>query len=609
MCGIFGYIGPSASLRTSRRHDAAKIVFDGLRRLEYRGYDSWGLVVKSQSHKEPKSHKLVVEKHVGKIGSSNLNSKFLIRNSNVALGHTRWATHGGVTRANAHPHLDCTGKIALVHNGIVENYQDLKKKLIKSGHHFKSETDTEVVAHMIEEGLEGQTFKKVRPLKSAVRTVFLRLTGLNAVVIMSQDEIVAAKTGSPLVVGLGKGENLIASDAAALLPYTKKVIFLRDNQMAVIGTAGCEIVDLRSGRKVPPKVEVLNWKTQETQRGKFAHFMLKEIYEQPKVLRNIAENYSDQVNKLTDLIKGAHGTFFIGAGTAFHACLAGSYLFSKVAKQHVNTIVASEFNYLEDFLNKKSLVIALSQSGETIDVTEPLKRAKEKGSKIVAIVNNPGSTIWQMADYRMTLGAGPEIAVASTKAYIAKLAVLLMVVYGLVGNLSKGRKLVEKAADEVERVLFGESKSLQKIAKILARYEHIFTIGRGLSYQTALEAALKMKEVSYVHTEGLAGGELKHGSIALISKGTPCIVFAPNDETYEAIISNAAEIKSRGGYIIGISPRNNQVFDEWVKVRDLGVASIIPNVVPAQLLGYYLALEKGLDPDKPRNLAKSVTVK
>lgn len=603
MCGIFGYVGPSSPrLRKGKSAlNAAKIVFGGLKRLEYRGYDSFGLVVQTPNPKS-QTPKLLVEKQVGKISNSNLKSSILNLKSSIALGHTRWATHGGVTEANAHPHLDCSGTIAVVHNGIVENWQELKKSLRKK-HNFVSETDTEVIAHMIEEDV------KESPLHVAVRKVFNKLSGLNAVVVMARGELVAAKNGSPLVVGVGKSESIISSDATALLPHTNRAIFLRDNQMATIDEKRIKIFDLRSGKQVRPVVAVLDWKIAEADLGKYKHFMLKEIYEQPKVIRNIAENYIDEITSLCNLIKKAHGIFLIGAGTAFHACLAGTYLFSKIAHEHVNTVVASEFNYLEDFLGRKSLIIALSQSGETIDVVEPLKRAKGKGADIAVLVNNVGSTIWQMADFRMELGVGPEIAVASTKAYIAKLAILLLTVYGLTRKLTEGKKLLTRAADEVERILLRENRDFKKIAKVLAKHEHIFTIGRGLSYQTALEAALKIKEISYVHAEGLAAGELKHGPIALISQGTPCIVFAPADETQQAIVSNATEIKARGGLIIGVSPVKNGVFDYWIEVKDLGPASIIANVVPSQLLGYYLALEKGLDPDKPRNLAKSVTVK
>ena len=606
MCGIFGYIGhPSLKLRNGKQAgDAAKIVFEGLKRLEYRGYDSWGVATRNE--KLETGNKILLEKHVGKIGDAKVN----LPGSNIGIGHTRWATHGGVTVANAHPQLDCSGQIAVVHNGIVENYLELKS--LSKGHKFKSETDTEVIAHLIEEQLRVKSDKRVNRVKGlteAVKRTFMKLSGLNAVVVVSGNEIVAAKNGSPLVVGIGDGENFIASDAAALLPHTNRVIFMKDDQIARLVGDDVSVFDLHSFAKSTSKPEVLNWKPQSAELGKFKYFMLKEIYEQPQIVRNIAENYVEYIDKLASLIKSAHGTFFIGTGTAYNACLAGVYLFSKVAKVHVNSSTGSEFNYLEDFLDKKSLIIALSQSGETIDVIEPLKHAKQKGATIAALVNNVGSTIWRMADYKIALEAGPEMAVASTKAYIAKLSVLLLVAHALVGKLNEGGRLLEIAASEVERLIFEEADNIRKIAKKLAIHEHIFTIGRGLSYQSALEAALKIKEVSYIHTEGLAGGELKHGPIALITRGTPCIVFAPKDETYEAIISNATEIKSRGGFIIGISPKNHQVFDKWLEVRDSGVASIIPNVIPSQLFGYYLALEKRLDPDKPRNLAKSVTVK
>ncbi|MBI1982002.1 MAG: glutamine--fructose-6-phosphate transaminase (isomerizing) [Candidatus Levybacteria bacterium] len=608
MCGIFGYVG--------KDNRAAQIVLEGLKTLEYRGYDSWGIASKIKNKQSlslrdeklkmknsDKKNKFIVEKYIGKIenGISQL-SPF---SSQLVIGHTRWATHGGVTIANAHPHLDCTQKIAVVHNGIVENFEELREELIKKGHLFISETDTEVIPHLIEE------YGKKQGFASSVRDAFNRLDGLNAIVAANSKscEIIAAKTGSPLIIGIGENEFFIASDATGIIKHTRQVLFLKDLEMVILGKK-LQLLSLPNGKKLTFKPEIIKWKTQDVSRGMYRHFMLKEIYEQPKAIRNITKNYGDQINHLVQIIEAAKGTFLIGAGTAFHACLAGTYLFSKIAHIHVNTAVASEFNYLEDFLNKKSLVIALSQSGETIDVVEPLKRAKEKGSKIIAITNVLGSTIYRMADYKMLLGAGPEKAVASTKAYVAKLVVLLMLSFKMVGKSKEIKAAMAKVADEVERLLEKENiEKIKKIASFLSSAVHIYSIGRGVSYSTALEAALKIKEVSYIHTEGLAGGELKHGTIALISKGTPCIVFTPNDQTHEAMISNATEIRSRGGVIIGISSKNSSVFDYWIEVRDIGEASVIPQIVPAQLLAYYLAVEKGYDPDKPRNLAKSVTVK
>ncbi len=587
MCGIFGYVGD--------KQKAADIVLEGLKLLEYRGYDSWGVAVKI------KNSQFAIEKRIGKIGDARIS----LPQSSLSIGHTRWATHGGVTEKNAHPHTDCKKQIAVVHNGIVENYQELKKGLIEKGHKFISETDTEVVPHLIEENLKHEGFS------SSVRDAFNILKGLNAVVVANaaSKEIVAAKTGSPLIVGIGDRELLVASDTSAIVKHAKKVIFLKDNEMVILGK-DIQLLSLPGGEKLEAKPEEITWSFEISTKGKFDDFMIKEIHEQPNVIGNIVENYSSQIEKLAKDIGDAKGTFFIGAGTAYHAGLFGNYIFSKIAKKHVNTAMASEFNYLEDFLTKDSLIIALSQSGETIDVVEPLNRAKLKGSKIFAITNTPGSTIYRMADYNMLLNAGPEKAVASTKAYIAKITVMLMLAYALNGGIKEIKKSLLEAADEIQRLVSNNSvEQIKKIAKILSGTKNIYAIGRGASYPTALEAALKIKEVSYVPTEGLAGGELKHGTIALISKGTPCIVFAPQDETYESIISNAIEIKSRGGMIIGISPKQLDVFDHFVEVKDVGAGSYMAQVVIAQLLAYYMAVDLHLDPDKPRNLAKSVTVK
>ena len=587
MCGIFGYIG--------NENDAANMALEGLKILEYRGYDSWGIAVKKDSQ-------LVVDKHVGKIGTATVN----LPKSNLAIGHTRWATHGGVTVANAHPHPDCKKEIAVVHNGIVENYVELKNALIKKGHKFISETDTEVISHLIEENLKGSD-----GFATSVRKTFNQLRGLNAIVVAyaPSSEIVAVKNGSPLVVGLGEDEFYLASDISSFIEKTRKVIFLKDNEMVILGR-DIELISVSSGKKLKILPETVTWKFELSSKGKFPYFMIKEIYEQPIIIRNIAKNYEDEVKSMAVIVKKARGTFFIGAGTAFNAALAGKYLFSKIANMDVNSAMASEFNYLEDFLTKDSLVIALSQSGETIDVIEPLNKAKEKGSKIFAIVNTLGSTIYRMADFKILLGAGPEKAVASTKAYIAKLSLLLMLAFSIIGRITNAKELLLLAAAEIDRILENENiEEIKKVAQFLSKALNIYIIGRGVSYPSALEAALKIKEVSYIPTEGLAGGELKHGTIALISEGTPVIVFAPNDDTVQSIISNAIEIKSRGGVIIGIAPKNQPVFDYFLEVRDIKEASYICQIVAVQLLAYYMAVDLKLDPDKPRNLAKSVTVK
>lgn len=588
MCGIFGYVG--------NKLNAAETVLEGLKLLEYRGYDSWGVAVK-------KDKKLEVDKHVGKIGIAKVN----LPASSLGIGHTRWATHGGVTVANAHPHMDCSKTIAVVHNGIVENFQELKADLIKKGHKFASETDTEVIAHLVEENLKHEGFS------SSVRDAFNLLKGLNAVVIANavSKEIVAAKTGSPLVVGIGDKELFVASDASAIVKHTKKVIFLEDNQMVILGEK-LKLISLPEGREIKPKFHTLNWIFKESEKGQFQHFFIKEIYEEPRIILNTAINGLISAERLADLISQAYGTFLIACGSASYAATSAVYLFSKIAKKHVNFAVGSEFKYVEDFITSKTLVIPISQSGESIDVIEPALRAKkEKKAKIAAIVNVLGSTLYRISDFKLLLESGPEKSVVATKSFIAMVAVLILTAYTLAGKQKKGQELLRKAANNAKNILSQSYiTKIKRVVEKLKNKEHIYVIGRGLAYVAALEATLKIKEGACIHAEAFPGGELKHGVIALIEKGSPTIVFAPNDETYDDVISNAQEIKARGGYIIGIGPKNNEVFDDSLETDNIEEATILPQVVISHLLGYYLALARGIkDPDKPRNLAKSVTVK
>lgn len=591
MCGIFGYIG--------KRTDAAAIVFDGLKTLEYRGYDSWGIASKVEKGE------LRTEKKIGKIGA--LNSQLATLNSQLAIGHTRWATHGGVTVANAHPHTDCKKQIAIIHNGIIENFQALRDELTKKGHTFVSETDTEVAAHLIEENLKTTGFA------TSVRDAFNRLSGMNAIVVMNlaSSEIIAAKNGSPLVIGIGDNEFYLASDAAGILKHTKKVLFLEDHYMVILGK-NLKLLTLPSGKEVMPKYDTLSWTFEEAERGKYKHFFIKEIHEEPRIIENTALNGIAATKKLAKLIDEAFGTFLIACGSASYAAVAATYLFSKIAKKHVNFAIGSEFKYIEDFVTDKTLVIPISQSGESIDVIEPLSRAKnEKHAKIASIVNVLGSTLYRLADFNVLLESGPEKAVVATKSFIAMLATVLLTAHTIAGKQKKGQDLLLKAAKNVKSILSDEYiNNVKKIAEKLKKSDHIYIVGRGLSYTAALEATLKIKEASYAHAEAFPGGELKHGPLALIDKGTPCIVFAPDDETYYDIISNAEEIKSRGGYIIGIGPKDNEVFDDFLETDTIEEATILPQVAISHLLGYYLALARGnTDPDKPRNLAKSVTVK
>jgi len=599
MCGIFGYVG--------QRTDAAQIVFDGLKTLEYRGYDSWGIAVRDQKS-ETKDQKLVVEKEIGKLPDKIPQSSIFNLQSSLALGHTRWATHGGVTDANAHPHLDCQKHIAVVHNGIIENFQELKKELIEKGHKFISETDTEVLPHLIEEEMKSGS----KGFATAVRDTFNMLQGMNAIVVAyaPSREIVAAKNGSPLVVGIGKDELLIASDAAGISKYTKDVIFLADHQMVILGET-VKLLELPKGNEIKQEITRLTWHFEDSVKGNYPHFLLKEIHEQPRVIEQIALTYAEEAKKLASLIDKAFGTFMLGCGTASYAALAGTYLFSSIAKKHINFTIGSEFKYLEDYVKKGTLVIPISQSGETIDVVEPVEKARQKGATIAALVNVLGSTLYRQADHKFLLGAGQEKAVVATKSFMSMFAILFLTTYTIINKAGVAKKELLNASANVKAILKDSYQAtIKKLAAEIKNREHIYILGRGLSYATALEASLKMKEASYVHAEGFAGGELKHGVIALIEKGTPCIVFAPLDETYEEIISNAQEVKARGGFIIGIGPRNNEVFDRFLETADCKEATLLPQVAIAQLLAYNLALARGIeDPDKPRNLAKSVTVK
>ncbi|HSW97710.1 MAG TPA: glutamine--fructose-6-phosphate transaminase (isomerizing) [Candidatus Saccharimonadales bacterium] len=587
MCGIFGYVG--------QQDKAAELVLSGLKLLEYRGYDSWGIAVKEDN-------KIVVEKHIGKIGDAET----VLPVSTIGIGHTRWATHGGVTVENAHPHLDCTKQIAVLHNGIIENFQELKTELQNKGHAFISETDTEVFAHLVEE------YTKTLDFPSSVREAFNRLTGLNAFLVMHSvsEEIIGLKNGSPLAVGIGINELFIASDIAGIIKYTDKILFLKDHEMVILGK-DVQLFSLPAGEKLTTQVETITWKIEQAQKGTYENFLIKEIHEQPLVIENAATNLDSEVQHLAELIKNAFGTFMLGCGTASYAALAGTYLFSRIAKKHINFSIGSEFEYLEDYLTPESLIIAISQSGETIDVIESINKAKEKNAKIVALVNVLGSTLYRISDEKIVLGAGPEMAVISTKAYIAMVSVLILLAFATADQLRKAKEMLTNAAENVKMIL--DENYLQRIDQIaqsISKKDHIYILGRGISYAVALEAALKIKETSYVHAEGFAGGEMKHGVIALIEKDTPCIIFAPNDETYDEIISNAAEVKARGAYVIGIGPKNSQVFNEWFETADVQEATLIPQIVISQLLAYYLAKARGLkDIDKPRNLAKSVTVK
>lgn len=592
MCGIIGFKG---------KLNASEVVLSGLKTLEYRGYDSWGVACLSES-KDKKRIKLI--KKLGKIGSVSKLSK--LGTSHMGIGHTRWATHGGVTTENAHPHTNLEGTVAVVHNGIIENYQKLRLWLENKGYSFKSQTDTEVIPFLVDYFL-----KKNNSFKDAAMKTFAKLKGNYAIVIMSRDhdELIAAKNGSPLVAGFDENNLFVASDVPAFLKYTRNVIFLDDMEMVILDNT-VTVLNIKTGKPKKKKCELIEWSVEQSKKGNYEHFMLKEIEEQHESIRRAINQDDKKIMEIAKAIQNSFGTFFVGCGSSFHAALTAEYLFADIAKKHINISLGSEFPSSIPFLKKDSLIIPISQSGETADVLDAVRAARRAKSKVFSIVNVMGSSLMRASDHTFLMNAGPEICVLSTKSYTSQLVVLMLLAYAAAGRLEEGKAELKRASRHVEQYFKKPFQTrLLKLADKIMHHQHIFVIGRGLNYPTALEAALKIKEVSYIHAEGFPGGELKHGSIALIEEHTPCFVFAPVDDSYNEIISNAMELKSRGGYIIGLSPKNNEVFDFHIPIAKDNYTSPILGIIPIQLLAYYLAVKLGKDPDKPRNLAKSVTVR
>jgi len=586
MCGIIGYVGS---------REASHILLESLKKLEYRGYDSFGFATLD-------GRAISISKYVGKISA---NSSIGNLPGTMGIGHTRWATHGGVTRENSHPHSDCKGEIVVVHNGIIENYQRLKKGLLERGHTFRSQTDTEIIPHLIEENLKSG-FEK------AVKKAVSKLKGRYAIVAMEKgsDKLIAVRRGSPLIIGVRDRESYIASDIPAFLDHTRKVMYLDDNEMAVISRDGIKFWNILTGQEVQKRIIRIEWDAEQAKKGEYPHFMLKEIMEQKETIMRAINQDEREIQKIADEINRAFGTFFIGCGTAGKVCLTGEYIFSKVAKKHVNFCFGSEFPNYHHFLKPETLMITISQSGETADVLEAVEVAKKEGAKVISLVNVMGSTLDRVSDHTFLINAGPEKAVASTKATTSQLALVTLLAYASAGKLDEGRRLLMETASEVNDMLNPRyEEHIKQLAEKLKDEPNIYIIGRSLNYPIALESAIKIQEVSRIHAEGFAGGEMKHGPLALIHNGTPCIALVANDEAKNDIISNAMEAKARGAYIIGISPENNETFDYWIKVPDAGNASPIVNIIPVQILAYHLGVLRGLDVDYCANLAKSVTVK
>jgi glucosamine--fructose-6-phosphate aminotransferase (isomerizing) len=612
MCGIVGYIGKAS---------APSVLISGLRRLEYRGYDSAGMAVLEDGS-------VVVSKAPGKV--SALNDKAhadwpaerFVRSS-TGIAHTRWATHGPPTEANAHPHLDESGDIALVHNGIIENYRSLRTRLEGKGHHFYSETDTEVLAHLIGDRNKGDLFQAVCDALSQVEGTF----GIAVISAKEPGKIITARRGSPIVIGVGEGETIVASDASAIIAHTRQVIYLEDNDIAVV-TA--DNVDIRDLHQVPVTREVneLGFDAAAAEKGGFAHFMLKEIHEQPDSLRNAIRGRLD-FNLGSSVLSGM-GTsprdlaeiqrvVFVGCGTSLHAGLVGEYAVEDMADIHSEVQQAAEFRYRNPIIGSRDLVVAISQSGETADTLAAVREANQKGAFVMGLCNVVGSTIARETGRGVYLHAGPEISVASTKAFTCQVAVMLMMALKLGRGRRFSREEGMKFAREIESVpslvekVIAQSDAIAAIAARYAHNEHAFFIGRGPQYPVALEGALKLKEISYIHAEGYHAAELKHGPIALLQEGTPVIALANDIPGKDKTLGNVEECRARGARILGIVTEGDkeamEVMDDVIEVPACHpLVSTIPTAVALQLLAYHIANERGCEIDQPRNLAKSVTV-
>ncbi len=614
MCGIIGYIG---------HRSVIPILLEGLRRLEYRGYDSAGIAVINND-------KLDVIRTLGKlIKLQERLAEYEAKPKAIGLGHTRWATHGEPSENNAHPHTDCTKELVVVHNGIIENYHVLRQELESKGHIFHSQTDTEVLPHLIEEAL-----KKTSDLSEAIRLALSKVVGAYALGVFwlrRPDVLIAARHQSPLVLGIGEGENFIASDVPAVLPWTNRVLFLDDGEMAVITRDSYEIFRLDSGKPVSKEVVIIHWDAAMAEKGGFKHFMLKEIYEQPQAILNTfrgrldpetAEVNIPELDLKPEEIKSLEKICILACGTSYHAGLVGKYLFERWTKIPVEVDLGSEFRYRDFLLNKKSLVIPISQSGETADTLASLRMARKAGAKAIAICNVLGSTITRESDGTIYTHAGPEIGVASTKAFTSQLTALLLLTlyFGRIREtLSKEdamriAKALIRVPNQIEKIIEEVHPQLENIAYEYHQKRNFLYLGRNILFPIALEGALKLKEISYIHAEGYAAGEMKHGPIALIDQDMPVVALAPrNQHVYEKMISNIEEVRSRRGEVLTFGTIGDKDLAKistktiYLPECEWEVSPLI-YTVPLQLLAYEIAVIRGCDVDQPRNLAKSVTV-
>ncbi|MEE1476371.1 glutamine--fructose-6-phosphate transaminase (isomerizing) [Fusobacterium sp.] len=607
MCGIIGYVGND--------QQAVEVILDGLSKLEYRGYDSAGLAVVEEG-------RIFVDKKSGKLSNLKESLKEKVHLANVGIGHTRWATHGVPSDINSHPHCSCDGKIAIVHNGIIENYSALKSELIGKGYKFISDTDSEVVAQLFSYFYNGD-------LLETLKKVTERLRGSYALGIIHEAEpekIVCARKESPLIIGVGKNSNFIASDVPAILKYTRDVIFLENDEIGILEKEEVKVYD-KNLNLIDKKINKIQWDMEQASKNGYPHFMLKEIEEQPEVVNKTLEFYTkeDGKEKLTDLFEEidfskVQEIDIVACGTAYYAGLQGANYLKKIAQFRSNVEIASEFRYSDPIIDERNVVVFVSQSGETLDTLMALRLAKSKGAKTIAITNVVGSTISREADVVIYTLAGPEISVASTKAYTAQVTTFYLLSLEIALKLNKiteaeYKNYILKAynlSGKIEEI-FDSKEKIKGIAETIKDKRNGFYIGRGIDEKVAREGSLKMKEITYIHTEAFPAGELKHGTIALIENDTMVVVVATQKDMVEKVVSNIKELKARGAYIISITKNSYkdiiEVSDEVLAISDIDdILAPVLAVIPAQLLAYYTAVAKGLDVDKPRNLAKSVTV-
>jgi|TARA_B100000508_G_scaffold120227_1_gene101260 glucosamine--fructose-6-phosphate aminotransferase (isomerizing) len=584
MCSIIGYSG---------KNSAAPILVKGLQKMEYRGYDSVGIATESEN-------KIVVKKGVGRVVEVSNAVQLDKLPGNIGIGHTRWATHGKVTEKNAHPHSSNSGKIAIVHNGIVENFEELKSDLQNKGYEFQSETDTEVIANLIQLNLDETSDVK----QSIIKTVNQIKGHYSFVAIFDDGTLAAARFHEPLIVGVGKNGNYLSSDVLGFIENTDDAIYVDNEDFVIINDSGIHIFDF-DGTPVKYQITKVSKEFADVYKGDYAHFTIKEISEQPDTILRAVDN--NQIQQLVDNIKQAKNLYITGSGTSYNAAEIAKYLMSKFAKIKINTLISSELPFSPNEIEPDSTLITISQSGESADVLEAVKIAKESNAKILSIVNLLNSSLSQQSSLAIGLNCGPEIGVAATKSFTSQLAIL----YKITDQLCNGcvNPDWKKVSDAISQVLSNNLK-IKELAKNLKEITDIYVLGRGIHLPIAREAALKLKELSYIHAEGIPGGELKHGPLALMDSNVYVIIINPSDSTYNDTLNSANEIKARGAKIIGISDKKNDVYDHWIEIPSVDEALYpIVEIVPIQLLAYYSALEKKTDPDYPRNLAKSVTVK